>query len=86
MPSGLSLQKSRPGVGTVVLVDGAVVLLLGLGVAVDGGVAVVTLGLVAVVVAGAVVETPGFLVVVDGSGGISVREGMVRQHNTQKSV
>lgn len=80
MPSGLFLQKPRPGMGIVVLVDGAVVVPLGLVVFVGIGLGVVTAGLEVVVVADAVVTTPGFLVVVDGSGGISVRGG--RHKNT----
>lgn len=60
MPSGLSLQKLCPGIGMVVLVDEALVVLLGLRVVVEADAAVVT---------------AGFLVVVDGSGGISVRGG-----------
>lgn len=75
MPSGLSLQKPRPGIGMVVLVDGELVVPLGLGVVVEAGAAVVKAGLVVVRVAGAVVVTPGLLVVVAGSGGISVRGG-----------
>ena len=73
MPSGLSLQNPRPGIGMVVLVDGELVVPLGLGVVVEAGAAVVTTGLDVVIVVVAVVGTPGFLVVVDGSGGISVR-------------
>lgn len=72
MPSGLSLQKSHPGVGVVVLVDGAGVV-LGLRVVVEAGAAEVTTGLDDVLVTDAVVETPGFFVVVDGNGGSSVR-------------
>lgn len=75
MPSGLSLQKPRPGTGMVDLVDGAVVVPLGLMVVVEVGAAVVATGLEVLVVVGAVVVTPGFLVVVGGSGGISVRGG-----------
>lgn len=65
MPSALSLQKPRPGTGRVVLVDGAVVVPLGLRVVVKTGAPVVT--------GDAVEVTLGFLVVVDGSGGNSVR-------------
>lgn len=65
MPSALSLQKPRPGMGTVVLVDGAGVVTLGFMVVVK-----VTTGLE--VVADAVVVTAGLLVVVVGRGGISV--------------
>lgn len=79
MPSALSLQKPRPGIGMVVLVDGEMVVPLGLGVVVVAGLAVVTTGLLVVGVLGAVVVTPGFLVVVDGSGGNSVRGGRNRK-------
>lgn len=67
MPSALSLQKPRPGMGMVVLVDGAAVETEGLEVVVVVGAVVVTTGL------SVVVETPGLevVVVVGGSGGIS---------------
>ena len=68
----------------VVMVDGAMVVPLGLGVVVVAGTAVVVAGLG--VVAGAVEVTSGFSVVVDGSGGISVRGGTERQHCIQRSV
>lgn len=96
MPSALSLQKPRPGIGMVVLVDGALVVPLGF--VVEGaavvttglgvvGAAVVTTGL-GVLVAGAVVETIGFLVVVDGGGGggISVRGGRNRKTSLYQQV
>lgn len=78
MPSGLSLQKPRPGIGMVVLVDGALVVPLGLGVVLVAGAVVVTAGFLVVLVGDAVVVKAGFLVVVDGRGGISVRKSKTK--------
>lgn len=85
MPSALSLQKPRPGIGIVVLVDGAIVVLLGLGVAVEGvtvevDAPVVKAGLLVVLV------TLGVLVVVDGTGGISLTSEKHRKTTYNQKV